>query len=139
MSFEIPIERGKVMEFASATQSNNEAYTGANAVIPPTFLTTAGLVWEPREASDLAALDIDLHRLLHGEEEYIFYGPLPRAGQSLTVSSRLGDQWVREGKRGGAMRFIRLLREYRDEAGTLVAEQSTTLVQTSRPPQEGVS
>lgn len=137
MSYEIPIERGKVMEFARATQSKNPAYSDADPVIPPTFLTTAGMVWEPRDQSAMASLDIDLRRVLHGEEEYVFHGPPPRAGQTLTVSSRLGEQWEKEGKRGGTMKFARIVREYRDESGTLVAEQTTTLVQTARPPKEG--
>ena len=136
MSFEVPIERGKVMEFARATQSKNPAYSTATPVIPPTFLTTAGMVWEPREENAMASLDIDIRRVLHGEEEYVFHGPPPRAGQTLTVTSRLGEQWEKEGKRGGTMKFARLVREYRDDAGTLVAEQATTLVQTARPPKE---
>jgi hypothetical protein len=137
MSFEVPIERGKVMEFARATQSKNPAYSTAAPVIPPTFLTTAGMVWEPREENVMAQLDIDIRRILHGEEEYVFHGPPPRAGQTLIVTSRLGDQWEKEGKRGGTMKFARMVREYRDESGNLVAEQTTTLVQTSRPPKEG--
>ena len=55
--------------------------------------------------------------------------------RSLSVTSRLGDRWEKEGKRGGVMRFARLITEYRDEAGTLVAEQRTTVIETARPPQ----
>jgi hypothetical protein len=133
MSFEIPIERGKIREFARAAQSRNPAYEGPGAVIPPTFLTTAGNFWSDGERPT-AELGFELARVLHGEEEYEFFGPPPHAGQTLTVTSRLGDQWEKEGKRGGVMRFARLIHEYRDEAGTLVAEQRTTILETAKPP-----
>jgi hypothetical protein len=133
MSFEIPIERGKIREFARAAQSRNPAYDGPGAVIPPTFLTTAGNFWSDGERPT-ADLGFELARVLHGEEEYEFFGPPPHAGQALTVTSRLGDQWEKEGKRGGVMRFAKLITEYRDEAGNLVAEQRTTVIETAKPP-----
>jgi hypothetical protein len=136
MSYEVPIERGKVMEFARATKSTNVAYLQDVPVIPPTFLTTARLVWEPVEQNPLAELGLDMRRLLHGEEEFVFHGPLPRAGQALRVEARLDDQWERQGKRGGRMRFVRVINEFRDASGRLVAEQSTTVIETSRAPEE---
>lgn len=134
MTYEIPIERGKIREFARATKSRSEAYTGEAPVVPPTFLTTARLFWEPRDQDPMSTLDFDMRRLLHGEEEYLFHGPLPRAGEVLQVEARLLDQWTKEGKRGGEMRFFRIVNEFRDSTGTLVAEQRTTLVETARPP-----
>ncbi|HKI41142.1 MAG TPA: dehydratase, partial [Mycobacterium sp.] len=44
--WEVILERGKIAEFAEAMASGNPAYRGADAVIPPTFLTTAGR-WAP--------------------------------------------------------------------------------------------
>jgi hypothetical protein len=75
-----------------------------------------------------------LARLLHGEEEFEFFGALPSAGEVLHAHTRLGDRWEKEGKRGGVMKFARLVTEFRDGAGALVAEQRTTLVETARPP-----
>ena len=136
MPYDIPIERGKIREFARAAGSRNPAYDGPDAVIPPTFLTTAANFWAgPGDQS--FDLGFELARVLHGEEEYEFFGPPPRAGQTLSASSRLGDRWEKEGKRGGTMRFARLVTEYRDEHGTLVAEQRTTVIETARPPKEG--
>ena len=107
-------------------------------MIPPTFLTTAQNFWaDPSAARPVAALGFNLARVLHGEEEYEFFGPPPRAGQTLAVTSRIGDQWEKEGKRGGVMRFAKIVTEYRDSSGELVAEQRTTLVETARPPKEG--
>lgn len=133
MAYEVPIERGKIREFARAAQSRNSAYDGLAAVIPPTFLTTAGNFWS-NETSVLTQLGFELARLLHGEEEFEFFGPLPHAGQTLTASSRIGERWEKEGKRGGVMRFAKLITEYRDESGELVAEQRTTVIETAKPP-----
>ena len=128
----MPIERGKIREFARATRTKHEAFSGPDAVIPPTFLCHARLAWEPAEESPLRELDIDVTKILHGEEEYVFHGPPPRAGQTLTVTARLGDQWEKEGKRGGVMRFANIVNEFRDGDGALVATQTTTLVQTGK-------
>jgi hypothetical protein len=137
MPYEVPIERGKIREFARAAGSSNPAYQAPDAVIPPTFLTTAGNFWAKPE--DRAGIDLgfELARVLHGEEEYEFFGPPPRAGQTLSVTHRLGDRWEKEGKRGGTMRFAKMIAEYRDESGTLVAEQRTTVIETARPPKAG--
>lgn len=136
MSFEVPIERGKIREFARAAKSRNPAYDGPDAVVPPTFLTTANNFWAEGE-SGFGGLDFELARVLHGEEEFEFFGPPPRAGPTLTATPRIGDRWEKEGKRGGVMRFAKLVTEYRDEAGNLVAEQRTTVIETAKPPVAG--
>lgn len=132
--YEIPIERGKIREFARAAKSKHPDYDGPNAVIPPTFLTTAGMTWCPPGESAMAQLGFELARVLHGEEEYIFHGPPPTAGQTLQVTSRLAERYEKEGKRGGTMRFAVVVTEYRDADGTLVAEQRTTAVETAKAP-----
>jgi hypothetical protein len=136
MTYDVPIERGKVLEFARATQSANPAYTGSEPVVPPTFLTTARLVWEPPEQNPAAQLGLDQSRLLHGEEEYVFHGPLPRAGQTLHVEARLDADWQKEGRRGGLMRFVRLVNEFRDESGKLLVEQRSVVIETAHAPKE---
>ena len=132
--YEIPLERGKIREFARAAKSKQPDYDCTDAVIPPTFLTTAGNFWAPPGASPIADLGFSLARLLHGEEEYIFHGQPPQAGQTLTVSSRVADRYEKEGKRGGVMRFAVMVTEYRDASDTLVVEQRTTLVETAKAP-----
>ena len=133
MADAIPIERGKIREFAKATGSKNPDYDKDGAPIPPTFLTTAGNFWRTG-VHPTAQLGFELARVLHGEEEYEFFGPPPHAGQTLTFESRLGEQWEKEGKRGGVMKFAKLVTEFRDEAGTLVAEQRTTVIETGKAP-----
>jgi hypothetical protein len=136
MSYQVPVERGKIREFARATMSRNPDYDDAAAVITPTFLTTARFFWEPAGQSPFRELGLDLKRALHAGEEYIFRGEPPQAGSVLSVSSHLADRYEKEGKRGGTLRFATVVTEFRDPDGTLVAEQRTTVVETSRPPKE---
>jgi hypothetical protein len=128
------VERGKIAEFAAAMQSQNPAYAGTDAVVPPTFLISSAL-WAPEGA----AVDhgFDRRRLLHGEQEFIFHGPPPRAGQVLKVSDQVVDRYEKPGKRGGMMRFAVVVTEYRDSGGALVAEARKTLIETA--PKGGAS
>lgn len=134
MTYELPVERGKIREFARAVHARHPAHAGADAIIPPTYLTMARLAWEPRAEDPTASAEIDMRRVLHGEEEYVFHGPPPTAGRTLQVSSRLERTWQKPGKRGGMMRFLLVVAEFRDEAGRLVAEQRSTLVETAKAP-----
>ena len=134
MSYEFPIDRSKVREFARAVKSEHPDHDGPNPVIPPTMLTSARMIWEPKEQSGFAQVGFDRSRILHGEEEYVFHGPLPRAGQVLTAETKVTNRYEKPGKRGGNMRFATIVTEFRDESGTLVAEQHSTVVETSRPP-----
>ena len=126
--YEMVVERGKIAEFAAAMQSGNPAYAGPGAVAPPTFLISSAL-WAPEGA----AVDhgFDRRRLLHGEQEFTFHGPPPRAGQTLRVSEQVVDRYEKPGKRGGMMRFAVVVTEYRDADGTLVAEARKTLIETA--------
>jgi hypothetical protein len=130
----MPIERGKIREFARACQSASPAYVeDRSPVAPPTFLTTVNF-WMGGGSSPLAQLDIDLRRLLHGGQEYVFHGPPPRAGTELTFQTRVDRIYEKEGKRGGAMTFIETVTEFRDPAGTLVAEARSTAIETGQAP-----
>lgn len=126
--YEMVVERGKIQEFARAMQSPDEAYRGPGAVVPPTFLIS-GALWAPEGGR--VDVGFDRKRLLHGEQEFVFHGPPPRAGQVLKVVDRLEDRYEKPGKRGGKMRFAVVVTEYRAEDGTLVAEGRSTLIETA--------
>jgi hypothetical protein len=127
-SWELDVERGKIAEFAEAMQSDNPAYRGADAVVPPTFLTTAAR-WATPGAR--VSVGFDRKRLLHGEQEYIFHTDLPRAGDALTAQEKIVDRFSKPGKRGGTMRFATVVTEYRSPDGTLVAEARATFIETA--------
>ncbi|WP_407685955.1 FAS1-like dehydratase domain-containing protein [Mycobacterium sp. HUMS_1102779] len=126
--WEVIVERGKVAEFADAMASSNPAYRGPDAIIPPTFLTTAGR-WAPRGVR--VDVGFDRKRLLHGEQEYTFHGPLPRVGDTLIAHERIVDRFEKPGKRGGIMRFAVVVTEFRSPDGALVAEAKATFIETA--------
>jgi len=134
--YPVPIERGKILEFAAATRSANPAYWTSDApVVPPTFLTTQ-LFWQEwagDDANPWRHVELDRKRGMHAEQEYVFHGPPPRAGQQLTVQTRVAEVYEKEGKRGGTMTFVVTVAEFRDEHGTLVAEARSTAIETGKP------
>ncbi|HEY2427898.1 MAG TPA: MaoC family dehydratase N-terminal domain-containing protein [Acidimicrobiales bacterium] len=128
------IERGKIREFARATGSDAPEYGEADAVSPPTFLTTARF-WEPPEARAFTReLDIDQHRLLHGEQEYVFEGRPPRAGAKLHARTVVEEIYDKEGRRGGTMTFVVTRTDFSDDDGVVVAQARSTAIETGKPP-----
>ena len=132
--FQVPIERGKIAEFARAIHAEHPAYTGDAPVSPPTFLTTGTFFWE--EESPWPRVNMDQQRGLHAEQEYVFHGPPPRAGTTLTGRSEVTEMYEKEGRRGGTMTFVVMTTEFRDGEGNLVAEARMTGVETAKPPTE---
>jgi hypothetical protein len=126
--WEVVVERGKIAEFAEAMLSDEPAYRGPAAIIPPTFLTTAARWAPPGVRVDVG---FDRKRLLHGEQEYTFHAEVPAAGDVLTARERIVERFSKPGKRGGQMRFAAVVTEYRDAEGTLVAEAKATFIETA--------
>jgi hypothetical protein len=126
--WEVVVERGKIAEFAEAMLSDDPAYRGPGAIIPPTFLTSAAR-WAPPGVR--VSVGFDRKRLLHGEQEYTFHGDLPAAGDVLTAAERVVDRFSKPGKRGGTMRFATVVTEYRNPAGELIAEAKATFIETA--------
>jgi hypothetical protein len=126
--WDLVVERGKIAEFAEAMLSDDPAHRGPDAIIPPTFLTSAAR-WAPPGVR--VNVGFDRERLLHGEQEYVFHVDLPAAGDVLTAQERIVERFAKPGKRGGTMRFATVVTEYRDAAGTLVAEAKATFIETA--------
>jgi hypothetical protein len=139
--FSVAIERGKIMEFAAATRSSNPAYwADERPPVPPTFLTTQMFwqEWAGAGANPWHAVELDQKRGMHAEQEYVFHGPPPRAGTTLTAQSRITDIYQKEGRRGGTLTFAIMVTEFRDESGRLVAEARLTGVETAQVPGESL-
>jgi hypothetical protein len=138
--FEMVIERGKIREFARATMSDSPAYLkDPKPVCPPTFLTTM-FFWEEHTlgSNPWHMVKLDPKRGMHAEQEYVFFGPPPRAGTRLVGKSRIEEVFHKEGRRGGRLTFAVMVTEFRDEAtGQLVAEARMTGVETEKPPEAG--
>ena len=126
--FVMDIERGKVREFTRATFA---AVPDEDApVTPPTFLTTA-FHWQSADSDPWEQVRMDPARGLHAEQEFVFHGPPPRAGQRLVGTSRIAEIYEKQGKRGGTMTFVVMVTEFRDAEGRLVAETRLTGVETT--------
>ncbi len=149
-----PVERGHVMMFARAIGDYNPAYfADEGAIAPPTFVI-ADLHFDPdsrlRPHPDRPWHGSGEHPTsrpaeggegdgsragtgLHAEESFEIRRPV-RVGEVLTKTTRPGETWEREGRRGGKLRFSETLHEYRDSAGELVVIARQVGVQTERNP-----
>jgi hypothetical protein len=137
--FAMVVELGKVREFARATKSRNPAYDGApgdRPVAPATFLMSSAF-WTGPASDPWQGVDRNFERLLHGEQEFVFQGAPPRAGDVLTGRSRIDRVYTKQGKRGGSMQFTETVTDYRDAAGRLVAEVRSTSIETAQATTEG--
>lgn len=130
LPWEFVIERGKIREFAEAMQSDSPSYRGESPVVPPTFLITAANWAPPGTRIDLG---FDRARVLHGEQEFRFFGSLPRAGDILDVTERLAERYEKKSGGGGTMQFAVVISEFRDRAGKLVAEALCTVIELPVP------
>jgi N-terminal half of MaoC dehydratase len=146
-TYSMVVERGKIREFARATKSSNPEYLhDENPVSPTTFLVTSSF-WQDAPvrrsggggaggsgSGSAGGGGAGYERMLHGAQEFVFFGAPPRAGTKLTVHSRPGPEYEKTGRRGGVMKFRELITEYRDEKGELVAEAHGTIIETSQAP-----
>ena len=128
--FTLDVERGKIREFARATGSANPDYLDdEHPVIPATFLTTA-FFWQSGDADPWRAVAMDQRKGLHAEQEFVFHGPPPRAGDRLTGVSRIESVTRKEG-RSGTLTFAVMVTEFHDETGRHVATARLTGVETA--------
>jgi hypothetical protein len=137
--FELDVERGKIFEFARAVLSDDPAHLqGENPVIPPTFLATT-LIWQERVdgANPWALVKMSEERGMHAEQEYVFHGAVPRAGDRLLAQSRITEIYDKQSRSGTTLTFVKMVTEFRNAEGELVAEAILTGVE--RQPGDGES
>ena len=129
--FEMDIERGKIDEFARAVHATSAAhFEGDHPVIPATFLTTT-FFWEKRVegANPWSLVQMSEERGMHAEQEYVFHGPPPRAGDRLLCTSKVTEMWDKQSRSGATLTFVKMVTEFRDRTGKLVAEGILTGVE----------
>lgn len=142
IEFQLPIERGKVREFALAVGEDNPVFFDPeearrqglpDIVAPPTFTVTQ--LWEvPRELrEERLGARLSYERVLHGEQEFV-YNRLPVAGEVLKGTMRISSDVTKEGRRGGPMRFVTYESRFVDAAGEEVLTAYYTLLETSKDP-----
>jgi hypothetical protein len=135
--FELPVERGKVREFALAVAEDNPIHYDLDEarrrglpdiVAPPTFTVTQ--MWQvPREEREQRlGANLAYERVLHGEQEF-FYQRLPVAGEVLTGRMRIASDVSKRGRRGGAMRVVTYESLFTDASGAEVLRALYTLME----------
>lgn len=68
---------------------------------------------------------------LHAEQHFEYHRPL-LAGDVLTATTREGDKWEKQGRRGGSLQFSETITEYRNAAGELVVTARGVGVRTGQ-------
>ena len=140
--FELPIERGKVREFALAIGEDNPLFLDVEAarqaglpdiVAPPTFTVTQIWIVSREERERRLGANLDYGRVLHGEQEFT-YQRLPVAGETLTCRMSISKDFTKEGKRGGSMRFVTYESKFTDAADQEVLTAFYTLIETGKDP-----
>ena len=138
--FAFPVELGKNREFAGALHAFQPVYNeGGNPVMFPTLPIVAGYLWgymleEPR-GTELEKLGMADKMSLDGEQEFLFFGEKPRAGDTLAVRTWVDDIRKRTGRRGGRLNLYRMRTDFRDAAsGALrITLYSTSVVPENLP------
>lgn len=131
------VEYGKIREFAKAIKDDNPLYfdedhaarEAGGIVPPPTFSMTQshwteGIIGGPK-------LDMDLRRVLHGEQEFEYVAPI-HAGDELTAVGRIADVFKKAGKRGGEMTFAVVETEFKNQRGEVVLYSRSTVIETAK-------
>lgn len=131
-AFEVDVEKGGLRFFAKATGQTDPVYVDDEAAraaghpglpVPPSFLFCLEMdAPNPGELRD--RLGIDIARVLHGEQRFVFHG-LAHAGDRLRFEQRVADIYD---KKGGALEFV--VRETRvtNQRGEPVADLIATTV-----------
>lgn len=142
LSFDLPIERDKVREFALAVGEDNPIFFDPDAaraqglpdvVAPPTFTVTQIFHVSREERETRLGANLDYARVLHGEQEFV-YQRLPVAGEVLKGTMRISKDFTKQGKRGGEMRFVTYESRFTDADDDEVLTAHYTLIQTAKDP-----
>lgn len=132
----VHVEFGKIREFARAIKDDNPLYfdpehakrEAGGVLAPPTFTMTLAH-WD--NGKGRPQLDMDLRRLLHGEQEFEYLKPI-HAGDVLTAVTRVANVFEKAGSRGGTMKFAVLETEFKNQKGDLVMRSRSTLIETGQ-------
>jgi acyl dehydratase len=127
------VEPGRLRYFLNTLGEQNPVYrdeAAARAVgysatpAPPTYLFCLELMDAERPFEFLTELNIDLARVLHGEQRFSYHAPVV-VGDTLTFQSRVTDV---TDKKGGAMTMVVVETAVTNQHGAHVADTARTIV-----------
>lgn len=131
-SFETDVEKGRLKFFAKAIGETNPVYSDEAAArdagyktipAPPTFVFSLEFDG-PEFLPVLRVLKMDIARLLHGSQEFEYFGQI-YAGDRITVTSVIKDMYD---KKRGALEFVVMESTYTNQKGDLLVKATNTLV-----------
>ena len=127
------VEPGRLRYFFDTIGERNPIYRDAAAAkaagyadipIPPTYLFCLEMMDAKNPFEFLEALNIDLARVLHGEQHFTYHTPVT-VGDELTFESRVTDI---TDKKGGALTIINVATRVTNQHGRHVADLARAIV-----------
>lgn len=135
----LPIEAGKIREFARALHDDNPVFVdpeaaraaGFDGVPAPLTYTVVAAHFAETGVDLVQSLDLDLGRVLHGESSWTYHR-VPVAGDVLRGTTRVENVFTKPGRQGGTMTFAVLETEFCDATGTPVVTERMTVIETAQ-------
>jgi acyl dehydratase len=127
------VEPGRLRYFFNTLGETNPVYRDAEAAraqgyeavpVPPTYLFCLEMMDNDKPFEFLTELDIDLARVLHGEQSFTYHAAV-MVGDTLAFKSRVTDV---ADKKGGAMTMIVVETTVTNQHGAHVADTARTIV-----------
>jgi acyl dehydratase len=127
------VEPGRLRYFVNTIGERNPIYRDAEVArtqgysaipAPPTYLFCLEMLDSDDPFEFLTELEINLTRILHGEQSFTYHAPVV-VGDTITFRSRVTGV---TDKKGGAMTMVVLVTEVTNQHGVRVAETARTVV-----------
>lgn len=127
------VEPGRLRYFVNTIGERNPIYRDAEVArtqgysaipAPPTYLFCLEMLDSDDPFEFLTELEINLTRILHGEQSFTYHAPVV-VGDTVTFRSRVTGV---TDKAGGAMTMVVLATEVTNQHGVRVAETARTVV-----------
>src|SRR5262249_5836816 len=134
--FTLEVERNKIHELTVAIGDENPIYHSREAAlangykdvpISPTTPTIFSFWGNTQLWEQLAGVGLNVMRVLHGEEEYQYQGPV-YPGDRLTGVTTVVEGKTRRGKDGSSMDIVTIETRYTNQQEVVVLTARTMLV-----------
>lgn len=155
-AYKFPVEYGHVMMFARSVGDPNKIYSDeeyagktdcGGIIAPPTFVQATAqfnpdyflrpVIGKPWFGSGKEPTGVKPDASggggtgLHAEQHFEYHRT-PKVGDVYTVTTRPGESWEKQGRRGGNLLFSESITEYRDQDGELVVTARSVGVRTEK-------
>ncbi len=127
------VEAGRLRYFFETLGERNPVYRDPAAAkaagydgvpIPPTYLFCLEMMDSENPFEFLQTLNIDLGRVLHGEQRFDYHAPVV-VGDALTFESHVADV---VDKKGGSLTFVTIETKITNQHGSHVADATRSVV-----------